>query len=92
MVDISVELIKSELTETLSVSGLNFDQMHYIVKKAVKEISLLRNDDYNKTIEKFYIKNNELEKEKAGHVKEIIDINGQISNNDKKIYEAIQKL
>jgi len=92
MVDISIELIKSELDETLGTTGLNFDQVHYIMKKAVKEISLLKNEDYNKTIEKYYTKNLELEKEKKQHMKEILDLNTELSNNDKKMYEAIQKL
>jgi uncharacterized protein YeeX (DUF496 family) len=92
MVDICIEMIKDELTETLSTQGLNFDQVHYIIKKAVKEISLLKNEEYNKTIEKYYTKNVEFEKEKKQFMKELMDINEQLSGNDKKIYEAIQKL
>lgn len=66
--------------------------MHYLIKKAVKEIALLRNEEYNKTVEKYHQKNSELEKEKKQHIKEVMDINEQLGGNDKKIFEAIQKL
>jgi hypothetical protein len=93
---IYMELVKKDLTESLSIQGLKFEQVHYILRQAVEKILLYgevtEDKKYTTEISKYHERNKEIEAEREKHAKDYNDCNEQLSLNDKKMFEAIQKL
>lgn len=88
--DLFIKILKDELSEALSNQSITFDQVHFVVRRAVSELS--KNSKYKEQTKKYYEVEQDLKAKILEKNKELMELRKQLASNDEKMYEAIKAL